>query len=201
MKSAGIEQDRRRQLARIAAGQAGYFTSRQAASVGYSTRLQHHHASRGNWRRVERGIYRFPEWPSADHEDLALIGLWSGPEGVISHDSALAFHGLSDVLPDQVHLTVPPGFRKRRDRVVLHKAEIQPSDIADQAGFRVTTPLRTIADAAGSTLSPEHLDAAVRDGLRLGLFRKAKLLDRALELPREAAIRLRAAVKAADNQA
>ncbi len=199
MKSAGIEQDRRRRLARIAAGQAGYFTSRQAASVGYSTRLQHHHASRGNWRRVERGIYRFPEWPSGEHEDLALIGLWSGPGGVISHDSALELHGLSDVLPDQIHLTVPPGFRKRRDRVVLHKADLEPSDITDQAGFRITTPLRTIADAARSVLSPEHLEAAVRDGLRLGLFRKAKLLDFALELPQEAAVRLRAAVKAADR--
>jgi predicted transcriptional regulator of viral defense system len=201
VKSAGIEQDRRRRLARIAAGQAGYFTSRQAASIGYSTRLQHHHASRGNWRRVERGIYRLPEWPSGEHEGLALIGLWSGPEGVISHDSALEFHGLSDVLPDRVHLTVPPGFRKRRDRVLLHKSEIQPSDIAQQAGFRVTTPLRTIADSASSALSPEHLEAAVRDGLRLGLFRKAKLLDLALELPRDAAVRLRAAVRAAENPA
>jgi predicted transcriptional regulator of viral defense system len=201
VKSAGIEQDRRRRLAGIAAGQAGYFTSRQAASVGYSTRLQHHHASRGNWRRVERGIYRFPEWPSGEHEDLALIALWSGPGGVISHDSALEFHGLSDVLPDQVHLTVPPAFRKRRDRVVLHKADLEPSDIADQGGFRVTTPLRTMVDAAGSALSPEHLEAAVRDGLRLGLLRKAKLLDLALELPRDAAVRLRAAVRAAENPA
>lgn len=201
MKSAGIEQDRRRLLARIAAGQAGYFTSRQAASVGYSTRLQHHHASRGNWRRVERGIYHFPEWPPGDHEDLALLALWSGPGGVISHDSALEFYGLSDVLPDRVHLTVPFSFRKRREGVVLHKADLDPSDVADQAGFRVTTPLRTIADAARSALSPEHLQAAVRDGLRLGLFRKAKLLDLALELPREAAIRLRAAVKAADGSA
>jgi len=201
LKSAGIEQDRRRRLARIAAGQAGYFTSRQASSVGYSTRLQHHHASRGNWRRVERGIYRFPEWPPGDHEGLALIGLWSGPEGVISHDSALEFHGLSDVLPDQIHLTVPPGFRKRRDHVVLHKGDLQPSDIVDQAGFRVTTPLRTIVDAAGSALSPEHLEAAVHDGLRLGLLRKPRLLDLALELPREAAVRRRAAVKASGNPA
>jgi predicted transcriptional regulator of viral defense system len=199
VKTPGNEQDRRRRLARIAASQTGYFTSRQATSVGYSTRLQHHHASRGNWRRVERGIYRFPEWPPGDHEDLALIGLWSGPGGVISHDSALEFHGLSDVLPDQVHLTVPPGFRKRRDRLVLHKADLLPSDVADQVAFRVTTPLRTIADSARSAFSPEHLEAAVRDGLRLGLFRKAELLDLALELPQVAAVRLRVAVKAADR--
>jgi predicted transcriptional regulator of viral defense system len=201
VKTPSGEQDRRRRLARIAASQTGYFTSRQATSVGYSTRLQHHHSSSGNWRRIERGIYRFPEWPPGDHEDLALIGLWSGPNGVISHDSALEFHGLSDVLPDQVHLTVPPDFRKRRDRLVLHKAVLDPSDIADQVAFRVTTPLRTIADAACSALSPEHLEAAVRDGLRLGLFRKAKLLDLALDLPKEAPVRLRAAVKAAERPA
>jgi predicted transcriptional regulator of viral defense system len=201
VKRAGIEQDRRRRLARIAAGQVGYFTSRQATSVGYSTRLQHHHASRGNWRRLERGIYRLPEWPSTEHEDLTLIGLWCSSEGVISHDSALEFHALSDVLPEEIHLTVPRGFRKRHDRVVLHSADLETSDIADQAGFRVTTPLRTIADAARSALSPEHLEAAVRDGLRLGLLWKPSLLEHALKLPREAAVRLRAAVRASERSA
>ena len=201
VKSPGVEQDRRHLLLRIAAPQGGYFTSRQAASVGYSTRLQHHHSSTGNWRHIERGIYRLPEWPAGEHEGLVLISLWSGDRGVISHDSALAFHKLSDVLPDQIHLTVPPGFRKRREGVVLHKADLDPSDIAAQPGFRVTTPLRTIGDAAGSALSPEHLEAAVRDGLRLGLFRKAKLLDLALGLPHESAVRLRAAIKAAESRA
>ncbi|MDQ6894923.1 MAG: type IV toxin-antitoxin system AbiEi family antitoxin domain-containing protein [Acidobacteriota bacterium] len=199
MKTRGTQQDRRRALARIAAAQAGYFTSGQAAHAGYSTRLQHHHSSSGNWRRITRGIYRLPDWPSDENEGLILATLVSGGKGVVSHESALSLQGLSDVLPDTVHLTVPPSFRKRIAGVTLHRADLRPIDVLARSGFSVTTPLRTVADAARSPLSPEHLEAAVRDGLRLGLLRKAKLLDLALDLPQQEAVRLRAAIKAAEN--
>lgn len=199
MKNPATQQDRRRGLARIAAVQGGYFTSGQAAHAGYSTRLQHHHSSTGNWRRISRGIFRLPEWPTDENEGLILAVLQSGGKGVVSHESALALQGLSDVLPDAVHLTVPPGFRRRIAGITLHRADLRPSDVLVRSGFSVTTPLRTVADAARSPLSPEHLEAAVRDGLRLGVLRKPKLLDLALDLPQEAAVRLRAAVKAAET--
>lgn len=201
MKPAGAQQDRQRRLTEIAAGQAGYFSARQAASAGYSSRLQHHHAASGNWQRIERGIYRLPLWPGSPHEGLVRTALWSLGRGVVSHESALAFYEMSDVMPDAVHLTVPPGFRKRRPDVVLHRRRLGPNDYRMHvgAGFSVTTPIRTIADAARSNLSPEHLEAAIRDGLRLGLFSKTAVSELPLDLPNEAAVRLRRALRAAGS--
>lgn len=196
MKPPGIERERRERLALIAAGQAGFFTARQAASVGYSSRLQHHHAAKGNWRRIERGIYRLPAMLGGGHEGLIRAALWSGGRGVISHDSALAFYDLSDVMPEVVHLTVPRTFRKRRDGFVLHRADLAPESIRKEQGFLVTTPAQTLADVANSDLAQEHLNAAVADALRLGLVRTKGLVDSVLDLPNAAAVRLRKSIRA-----
>ncbi len=198
MKSSpGVQQDRQRRLAEIASAQAGYFSAKQAGSAGYSSRLQHHHATTGNWHRIERGIYRLPLWPGSPHESFVRAALWSLGRGVVSHESALAFYDLSGVMPDAIHLTVPPGFRKRRAGVVLHRDKLRESDFRAHGGFDVTTPIRTIADTAVSSLSPEHLQAAVRDGLRRGLLRRAALFDLTLDLPQVAAVRLRTALRVA----
>ncbi len=114
----------------------------------------------------------------------ALIrwSLWSRnqegvPQAVISHETALTVHDLSDVMPAVVHLTVPPGFRKRTPAgCVLHQANLSPTDSAQHIGFRVTTPLRTLMDVAENVLSQEHLDRAVRDALQRGLVRRPALI-------------------------
>lgn len=57
--------------------------------------------------RVRRGVYRLVHFPAGDHEDLTAVWLWSQHEGVFSHETALALHDLSDVLPSRAHLTLP----------------------------------------------------------------------------------------------
>ena len=104
-------------LFEIGAAQEGLFTARQAAEAGYSPQLLAHHLGAGRMSRVRRGVYRIVHFPAGDHEDLTAIWLWSDREGVFSHQTALALHDLSDVLPAQVHLTLPEGWRKRRLRV------------------------------------------------------------------------------------
>ncbi|MGH3933484.1 MAG: type IV toxin-antitoxin system AbiEi family antitoxin domain-containing protein [Pseudonocardiaceae bacterium] len=49
-------------LWRVASQQRGYFTAAQASEAGYSYQAQRFHAQRGNWFRVDRGIYRFREY-------------------------------------------------------------------------------------------------------------------------------------------
>ncbi len=90
-------------LFEIAAAQDGLFTTRQAAAAGYSPQLIAHHLSAGRMVRVRRGVYRIVHFPAGDHEDLTAVWLWSEQEGVFSHQTALALHDLSDVLPAQVH--------------------------------------------------------------------------------------------------
>jgi hypothetical protein len=95
---------------------------------------------------------------------------------VVSHESALALHDLSDLLAGQTHLTVPPGFRKQAPPgCVLHKEVLRPSDVEVRQGFRVTTPLRTLLDVARGNVSQEQLERAVADALRHGLVRRGRL--------------------------
>lgn len=174
-------QRNRRLLYEIADSQGGFFTANQALKVGYAYSQQYFHRQSGAWVQVGRGLFRLRDYPIGEREDLVRWSLWSRnqkgiPQAVISHETALTVHDLSDVMPAAVHLTVPPGFRKRAlVGCVLHRAELSPADSEQRSGFRVTTPLRTLVDAAESTLSQEHLDRAAYDALQRGLVRRLSL--------------------------
>lgn len=197
-------QENARKLHQIAAAQGGYFTAAQARQVGYAYSQQHFHVSRGNWLRIDRGIFRLRDFSPGEREDLIRWSLWSRnqkgiPQAIVSHDTALTVHALSDVMPDRVHLTVPKGFRKKvPPGCVLHKANLTPDDIESRTGYRVTTPLRTLLDVADSPLSQEHLNKAVRDALQRGLVRR-RLLEIASCSP-EAHRRLDQALAAARRE-
>jgi len=174
-------QENARVLYQVAAAQGGYFTAAQARQAGYAYSQQYFHVSRGNWLKIDRGLFRLRDFPPAEREDLIRWSLWSrdqkgAPQAVVSHDTALTVHDLSDVMPARVHLTVLPGFRKKvPPGCVLHKATLAPEDVESQTGYRVTTPLRTLLDVADSPLSSEHLNRAVRDALERGLVRRRSL--------------------------
>lgn len=192
-----------RALVEIAREQEGYFTAGQALSVGYTYRQQNYHKHRGNWLYIDHGVYRLRNYPESEHEDLVRWSFWSRNrrgdfQATISHDTALAIHELGDVMPGKIHLTVPPGFRKKATGgSVLHIARLAQHDIEHRHGFNVTTPFRTILDVADSPLSPDLFEGVVRDALRRGMVRSKQLLS--AELPREAKERLRTAVEVAEQ--
>nr|WP_216326020.1 type IV toxin-antitoxin system AbiEi family antitoxin [Deinococcus aestuarii] len=199
---AEVTQQHRRQLFEVADGQAGYFSAKQAEAAGFSRRLQHHYARLGEWLHPERGIYRLRDYPEGNADQFARLTLWSRdlhdqPQAVVSHDTALRHHDLSDHDPSRVHLTVPPGFRKVPPRgVVLHRARLAPQDTQPAGGYRVTTPARTLLDLADSPLSPEHLHRAVQEASARGLIRPRRLLAAAQDLPPAARRRLLSALEA-----
>ncbi len=174
-----------RALLGLALLQGGYFTAKQARQAGYDYPHLEYHVAVGNFERVEHGLYRFPSLPPAEHDDLIRLSLWSRnrqdqPQAVVSHESALVLHDLTELLPSAVHITVPPTFRKATPAgVVLHKAVLAPEDVEDRTGFRVTTPLRTLLDVAAGSISQEQLAKAVTEALRRGLVRRATLAQAA----------------------
>jgi predicted transcriptional regulator of viral defense system len=170
-----------RRLLSRALEQGGYFTAKQAQEAGYDYPHLDYHVSCGNFVRVGHGLYRLPDLPASEHDDLIRLALWSRnrqdqPQAAVSHQSALALHDLSDLLPAATHLTVPPGFRKRApEACVLHRAVLPPSDVEERPGFRVTTPLRTLLDVARGDVTQEQLERAVTDALDRGLVRRGRL--------------------------
>ena len=174
-----------RLLSSRALEQGGYFTARQAREAGYDYPHLDYHVSSGNFERVDHGLYRFSSLPPGEHDQLIRLSLWSRnrkdePQAVVSHESALVLHDLTELLPNVVHLTVPPTFRKEPpEGCVLHKAVLPPEDVEERTGFRLTTPLRSLLDVAAGGMSQEQLEKAVAEALRRGLVRKARLIEAA----------------------
>src|SRR5947207_832146 len=98
-----------------AADQHGYFTAKQAQDCGLGRPLLTYHTRSGRFQRIYRGIYRLRDYPTSPHDEVYAACLAVGPDpdtAVVSHESALDLLDLSDVIPNEVHLTVS---RARRD--------------------------------------------------------------------------------------
>jgi len=166
-------------LFETAGAQEGYFTTRQAAEAGYSSQLLLKHMKAGRVVRMRRGIYRLVHFPAGEHEELVTAWLWSKRAGVVSHQTALALHGLSDVLPAHVHLTLPHNWRSRRLRVptgvVLHHSDVPTDDRAWFGAVPATNPRRSLNDCARQGMSPELLRLAAQQALRRGLVIRSDL--------------------------
>jgi predicted transcriptional regulator of viral defense system len=178
-------------LFEVASGQEGFFTTAQAATAGYSPQLLQKHLRAGRVRRVRRGVYRLVHFPPGEHEDLAVVWLWSERAGVFSHESALALHELSDVLPSRVHLTLPGAWRTRRLRVprgvVLHHADVAKDARAWVGPVPVTAVRRTLEDCIAAGVAPDLVEQAIQQASARGLIPRAS----AAELGRAAQERTR----------
>jgi len=167
-------------LFETAAAQEGLFTTKQAAEAGYSPQLMVHYVHTGKALRVRRGTYRLVHFPAGEHEELVAAWLWSERAGVISHQTALALHGLSDALPVHMHLTLPGDWRRRRFRVpadvVLHHSDVPPEDRTWFGAVPTTNPRRSLNDCAREGMSPELLRQAAQQALRRGLVTKVELV-------------------------
>ena len=181
-------------LYQIASLQQGYFTSRQAKEAGYSDSRFLYHVKRGRWIREGRGIYRLANYPIGDRADLVYWSLWScnrsgEPQGVFSHQTALAIHDLSDIMPASYHLTVPKQFRrfhKLPKNLRLYFTDLQDEDISEFEGYRVTTPDRTIYDVLlDQMISDEVVIQALSDGLQKGVISLGFLTQLANKLDSE----------------
>ncbi len=169
-----------------AAAQDGLFTTQQAAEAGYSPQLLVHHIRGGRMLRVRRGIYRLVHFPAGEHEELVTVWLWSEQAGVFSHETALGLHGLSDILPSRVHLTLPDAWKRRRFRVpegvVLYHADVAPADRSWVGPVPITSVSRTLNEVSQTGLSPELLRQAARQALRRGLTTREQLPEVELAL-------------------
>lgn len=182
--------------------QDGYFTSAQARACGFSRQLLAHHVHAGRYERARRGLYRLAGFPGSSTEEVRAKWLSVGADrALVSHESALELHGLSDVLPNAVHLLVGRADRgiKPPAGVVLHttSAPWTPRDVTTVDGIRVTTPARAIVDAAAAGTATEQIELAVRQALEQGLIDPQQLEARAVRRGRRVGDLVRAAIETA----
>ncbi len=125
----------------------------------------HYHTETGKLERIQTGIYRLTDRPVSDHEEYIVAVLWSREEGVLSHQTALSIHGLSDVLPKQIHLTVPEHWRQKRRQIPkhyrLHYADLEDDQLQWFEAVQITTVDRTLKDVAAAGLDPDLVEQAL----------------------------------------
>jgi predicted transcriptional regulator of viral defense system len=166
-------------LEALALDQGGYFERTDAHEHGIRDDLLHYYVRTGRFERMAPGIYRLRIAPRGPRDELLLAWVWSNYRGVISHESALALYGLSDVLPSRVQMTVPPGFRKSSSPIELHWSQLSEDEVTNYEGVLVTTPARSIVDAASSGTAPDQIEKAVRQAIERGLASPDHLVEAA----------------------
>lgn len=161
----------------IAEDQMGYVTSAQAREAGVHPALLVQLAQRGWLERSSHGVYRLVDFPIAKLWQYMEATLWPYRQrGVISHHTALSMYEISDILPAKVHITLPTSYRVQRppkNYLIVHHADLPPTDIAGKERIPITTPVRTIRDCIAVHIGPALLVPAIREGVRWGMFDQA----------------------------
>jgi predicted transcriptional regulator of viral defense system len=163
-------------LYELAEGQGGYFTATQARELGFGSDLTSYHVRKGNFLRVARGVYRLRRFPASSLEDLIVACLRAGPKAAVSHETALAVHGLSDLMPAQIHVIVPRTRSRRLRGLRLHRHRLEEHEVTKRDGVRVTTALRTLLDVAAAGVAEDQVVKAVQEALQRGLVQQNELL-------------------------
>jgi predicted transcriptional regulator of viral defense system len=170
----------------LAAEQNGFVTAAQAREAGITRPALAKMTARGTLDRVSHGVYRLVHFPTSPMDPYVEAALWPvSVRGVISHQSALAIYGMSDVNPARIHLCVPRSWRPRRTvprRLVVHRLDLKENEVNILNGVPLTTPERTLRDCHGAHLGPALIRQAILDGRRNGYLRvrQAQKLEREL---------------------
>jgi predicted transcriptional regulator of viral defense system len=157
------------QLYNIAESQGGYFAASQARKLGFAWDRLSKNAKNGRFARVAHGVYRLVNFPGSPFEDLFIAWLRTGPNSVISHESALSVYDLSDVLPNEIHIIVPRSSSVRRKGIRQHTNQLEDSEITTREGLPITTVARTLADVSATGLAKEQVKLAINEGISNGM--------------------------------
>jgi hypothetical protein len=175
----------------VAEAQGGFFTAKQAEEAGIARSHHAYHVRVGNWQRENCGIFRLTQFPMPERPDLILWSLWSrnreedAAQGVYSHQTALSLYDLSDLMPSKLHMTVPTKFRRNKEIpsiLALHYADLPRDQVEEREGYRVTRPIRAIADAS-QDVSPEIVSQAFSEAKKRGLVTEKDVERYRDELP------------------
>jgi len=153
--------------------------------------------------RVERGLYRLRNFPASPREDVVARWLKAGQpiDGVISHESAAELHGLTDIIPRALHLTVPRRYRGWRAppgvRFHLTAADVPAKERVQLDGLPATTVERTIVDLLAANGQTEQVELAIAQARQRGITTRRRLEAVAAKRPKAVKARLSDAMERA----
>jgi len=170
------------ELKNIAESQFGYFTAAQAVKSGFPKNLHRPFWVKGEWLKLDWGLFRLPGYTDMHEADAARWCLWSRNrkgeiQAALSYASALYHYGLIDQRPDKIHLTVSGGFRKKCPaECVIHKAEVAAGDIVDHGVYRVTSLWRVLHDMRNELAASGQYQAIMEKANKRGLVSEPRIM-------------------------
>jgi hypothetical protein len=147
----------------LAESQRGVIVRRQLRSVGIPAREEARLMSAGWLREIRSGAYAIGGRPASPWDDAVAVSLLGGPGTVLSHATAAAIHRFPGLVPPVVpEVSVELPRHPRPQGVVLHRVtRLDPLDVEERKGVRLTTAARTVCDLAGRLET--HLLARIVD--------------------------------------
>ena len=167
------------QLYQIAEDQAGYFSLAQARELGLRRHQIYRDVQRGKFISAEQGVYRFVQFPASRFEEIHRAVLIAGPQAMVGFQTALYVYELSDLIPDEIHLILPPTSSRRRPGIRVHTIQLLPEDVTDFEGLPITTVEKTIVDCAFAQVDDDQIRLAIYQALQRGMTSKQKLKEQA----------------------
>ena len=178
-----MPRSRLNELLALAEENDGLVTASQARAIGIVDSVLARLTGRRKLERVARGVYRIPYYPSDRLSQYREAVLWArashGPENVaLSHETAMAVFGISDVNPSRVHISVPKGARLRRRKpkwIVIHRGDLPPADVTLHEGLPVTTVAKSVLDVLNATGRLGLARQAIKDARKEGYLSTAEV--------------------------
>ena len=178
-----MKQEKEFQLYQIAEDQAGYFSLAQAREFGLRRNQIYRELKRGKFENANWGIYRFVQFPASRFEEIHVAVLSAGQHAVVGFQTALYVYDLSDIIPDEIHLILPPTSSRRRPGIRVHTTQLNPKDVTHFEGLPITTVDRTIVDCAFTHVDDEQIRIAIFQSPRRGMITKQKLVNQSRNRP------------------
>lgn len=178
----------------MVAERGGWFKFADALDAGYSISQIRLRVRRKEWLRLCRDMYvggdlkveGEPPWELTKRVHLMktdAVRQRMGGDAVLSHQSATLLHGLPiwGLDYEQVHVTRSTGRARSERSVQVHRSTLEPEDVCEVRGLRLTTAARAVMETTCTTsfeVGVGLADAA----LRAGLVTKDQLIETANRL-------------------
>lgn len=128
----------------IAAHQGGIFTRDQARSAGFTAYVMRARLKDGSWQEFIPGAFHLRgAQPGFAQKVLAACLL---TQGVASHLSAAALHGLGVEPAEPIHVTTPRRRHENLGGVIEHRLLLRDDQTVQHSGIFMTDRLTTLGD-------------------------------------------------------
>ena len=158
----------------------GVITLAQAKLCGLSEHAVKRRLRSGHWRRCGPGVYFIEDRPFT-HSARVRAAVWSyGDRALASGLAAAWWHGVTRFVPDVVEVTVPRDSNGRcRSGSRLRRRDLDPRDVVERKGLRVTTmPLTVVEAAARRGGGAKLMDSALQRHVELPQLWRAHLRNK-----------------------